>query len=369
MSSLSAVSPDRDYQNLLNDVETLTTNFPGSDEAQRTALALLEKVNQAISHNHNQASCSSLETLKFRLTAVIKSEGLSADQLLEEAVNSLPRDLHSTLFGMCGPLHSAIETVRAYSDLIGRQNFQQLYPLMTNGIESEALVELNAKSRKSDLALYQDLALLRQDISLRRAWTTIRTTLLEKSPKTTVPQERASLAEIRAWLDDKKNQPLLEGIERLNLSGQGLLLIPKEIRSLSNLKTLDLERNMINVLCSGDFAFLQKLEILNLGGNELFQVHLQNLPCLRRLKLGFNQLSHAVLKDLPQLQELDLDDNQIIHLTLEGLPELQWLDLTKNKPTEVNIGRLPKMIKNLHLIGNSSISERIAREFWAFKKR
>lgn len=59
----------------------------------------------------------------------------------------------------------------------------------------------------------------------------------------------------------------LESVIHLDLSGQGLVELPKDFKKMVNLKTLDLSNNKLTDL--GKFADFRKLEALNLSGNPL----------------------------------------------------------------------------------------------------
>ena len=74
---------------------------------------------------------------------------------------------------------------------------------------------------------------------------------------------------IRLWMTDPNNTLLLGTIQRVDLSGRGLKIIPPEINTLHNLQTLHLEHNQITQVGPQAFAGCPALRELRLGNDSL----------------------------------------------------------------------------------------------------
>lgn len=114
-------------------------------------------------------------------------------------------------------------------------------------------------------------AKLEMECNLELAWVRIR-------DKLQLPTQILNAGEIRTWMEDEQNQPLLGTIRTLTLSRLGLTAVPIEISYLFNLEILDLSINEITVLPTF-------LENLPLSPHGLFSsdnpIH---FPFLRRLQ-------------------------------------------------------------------------------------
>ncbi|XP_042292937.1 leucine-rich repeat-containing protein 57 [Thunnus maccoyii] len=141
------------------------------------------------------------------------------------------------------------------------------------------------------------------------------------------------------------------------LTGKGLLEFPEELQRLtSNLRTVDLSGNKIEVLPAAIGNFLQlksltlnanrltsippeignlkKLETLSLNGNRIQQLppSLVQLRALRTLRLSGNQISEfpSGLGALRHLDLLDLSRNQIQSVPAD-VSELQAIEINLNQ--------------------------------------
>ena len=194
-----------------------------------------------------------------------------------------------------------------------------------------------------------------------------------------------SASEIRTWLKEPSNTPLVQGVTALNLSELNLQLLPPEIGSFTNLQTLYLRNNQLvslpqefgnlvnlqwlyldsNQLASlpQEFGNLTNLELLSLQNNQLASLphEFGNLPNLKELYLNDNQLTSLPKEfgNLTNLKELYLNDNQLTSLPHEfgNLPNLKWLWLDNNQLASLphEFGNLPNL-KYLSLDNNQLAS-------------
>ena len=124
--------------------------------------------------------------------------------------------------------------------------------------------------------------------------------------------------------------------------GKNLLLGPlrSELSSLAALEILDLQGNSISAL-PRDIHNMTRLRILNLNENSISSLpfpELSQLP-LTELLVRKNKLSGTLIEDavesLPQLQTLDVSTNQLVRIVPLGssisLPELHVLSLSMNR--------------------------------------
>ena len=136
--------------------------------------------------------------------------------------------------------------------------------------------------------------------------------------------------------------------------------IPKELGSLTSLKTLLLRHNKLSGSIPPELGNLTNLTLVELASNQLsgsIPSELSNLSKLSRLLLRRNNLDGTVPEWLAQLTELTalyLNSNQLngkIPTVLSTLPNLEVLDLRGNDLTggiPEELGVLPK-IKHLQL--------------------
>lgn len=124
-------------------------------------------------------------------------------------------------------------------------------------------------------------------------------------------------------------------ITSLNLSGKGLLEIPKEVFECSNLRKLNLSNNEISRI-PFEIQKLRKLEVLDIADNRLCQLHsgIFKLIKLKRLVLANNNI-----KSIP---------TQISNLT-----NLEVLMLQNNNIKDLNKGNITNKIRKLNVSNNS----------------
>lgn len=118
-----------------------------------------------------------------------------------------------------------------------------------------------------------------EEISLLAIWPNMRKALAEaadpqQAPAATLPQIFAEAGEIRAWLADEKNRPLISLVTELNLQGSSSFrngveltgtLIPREIRRFSNLEKLSLVGHKIRYAAEVNFSGLSRLATLKIS--------------------------------------------------------------------------------------------------------
>ncbi|KAK7302137.1 hypothetical protein RJT34_13017 [Clitoria ternatea] len=184
-----------------------------------------------------------------------------------------------------------------------------------------------------------------------------------------------------------------KGVERVNLSGQqlkllpeafgripGLLLldlstnqisaIPDSIAGLQNLEELNLSSNLLESL-PDSIGLLQKLKFLNVSGNKLTALPDPICQCrsLVELDVSFNNLSYLPTNlgyELPNLQKLMIQLNKIRSLpsSICELKSLRYLDAHFNElhGLPIAIGRLTSL-EILNLSSNFSDLKELPETF------
>ena len=190
---------------------------------------------------------------------------------------------------------------------------------------------------EADFISLQKTAQQEQDNALLTIWPKITKQHL------TVPQLQTA-DQIRTWLNDASNVPLLNRITELDLGEAKLRVLPPEIASFTELQKLLLMDNQLSSLPK-EIGKLKQLVWLKLSGNQLRSLpkEIGNLRELRVLDLSNNRLSSlpAQIGALTHLKALALQDNQLSSLPMEigNLRQLTWLFLINNKlsslPTEI----------------------------------
>jgi Leucine-rich repeat (LRR) protein len=158
------------------------------------------------------------------------------------------------------------------------------------------------------------------------------------------------------------DQAAEDGREELNLTGQGLTELPKEIGKLKNLTKLALDYNQISEI-PDSISELKNLAELYLVGNQISKIPdaISELKNLTDLYLGSNQISQIPdsIVGLKNLTELYLSNNQISEIpdAISELKNLTGLYLHSNQ-----ISQIPDAIiklTNLRILdlGNNLIRE------------
>ncbi|KAJ1403300.1 Leucine-rich repeat [Sesbania bispinosa] len=150
----------------------------------------------------------------------------------------------------------------------------------------------------------------------------------------------------------------IHGLVVLDISNNELLAIPDSIAGLQNLEELNLSSNLLESL-PDSIGLLQKLKLLNVSGNKLTALPDSICQCrsLVELDVSFNSLSYLPTNigyELPNLQKLMIQLNKIRSLpsSVCELKSLRYLDAHFNElhGLPIAIGRLT----NLEVLNLSS---------------
>jgi len=120
------------------------------------------------------------------------------------------------------------------------------------------------------------------------------------------------------WIINIKGIFIFKNLKVLNLIGNKIQKLPKEIEKLEKLKEIDLSYNQLLTLPEG-IERLENLEILYLKNNYIKNLSnkIGNLKNLKKLDLKENQL-HFLPKEiekLKELKEINLKNNKIKELS------------------------------------------------------
>lgn len=142
----------------------------------------------------------------------------------------------------------------------------------------------------------------------------------------------------------KKHFEKLYDVTRLTLDSIGLTSLPRDIfEDMGNLTFLKMEHNNI-VLPIEVFSFTPKLEVLEIGNNNLTDLkpeHFKNLSRLRVMNLQGNKLlklTRLVFQSVPNLELLDLSSNEMGVIQASLLVDFKKLkNLTLNANAFLNL--------------------------------
>lgn len=109
----------------------------------------------------------------------------------------------------------------------------------------------------------------------------------------------------------------------IDLSGQGLTALPKDILKQSDATTLDISDNQIGGALPAEIRWMQSLQVLDASGNRMTGVP-------------------AEIGQLSELRILDLSDNELTGLPYElgNLGKLEVLDVSGNDYSEADLARI-----------------------------
>ncbi|QQP35058.1 Tolllike receptor 6, partial [Caligus rogercresseyi] len=134
-------------------------------------------------------------------------------------------------------------------------------------------------------------------------------------------------------------------LKDLTLSNNKFLSVPKGLRHLDGLRTLDLGGNAIKQLSNESFIGLRALYGLRLASNGISEI--QGSISRVFLVCSISSLDHGVFNELSNLKILRLDRNELndINGLLSGQEELQWLNW-------FDYAFIPKNLELLDIHGN-----------------
>ena len=147
----------------------------------------------------------------------------------------------------------------------------------------------------------------------------------------------------------------------LILSGNSFNQVPRGLRILSKLKTIDLSFNSISILDNSSFIGLNPdLYGISLAGNGIIKfnasvfVHIPKIEVLNLANNNIDKLKQGVFNEVPKLRMLRLDHNQLqdINGILVGLADLQWLNVSSNQLRWFDYAFFPKKLEWLDLHNN-----------------
>ncbi|KFD54302.1 hypothetical protein M514_04844 [Trichuris suis] len=144
-------------------------------------------------------------------------------------------------------------------------------------------------------------------------------------------------------------------VKELCLAGNLLVQVPKVIRMLTNLTTLDLSRNRIEAIPKFLFDNLPAMSRLNLANNHIVGIDryvFTSVPNLVELNLANNaisQLSVNCFDGLTNLKRLHLQGNNIgdLHGVLSNLDRLEYVNVSENSISSLNLKILPSSLSHL----------------------
>ncbi|XP_071521732.1 toll-like receptor Tollo [Panulirus ornatus] len=149
-------------------------------------------------------------------------------------------------------------------------------------------------------------------------------------------------------------------LQEFQLSHNYLQDVPKVVRSLASLRTLDLSGNHVSVITNSSFTDLHHLSVLKLAANVVENITksvFKNLPALQVLDLGSNRIhtvENGAFDNNKHLEAIRLDNNVLtnVHGLFSDLPNLQWLNLSKNHLEMFDYAFIPRGLKYLDLRSN-----------------
>ena len=149
-------------------------------------------------------------------------------------------------------------------------------------------------------------------------------------------------------------------IEDISFNGNLLVEVPRTVRILHKLRTLDLGENEISEINSGDFSALINLYGLRIAGNRIQKIskeHFANTSNLHVLNLAHNQLSEikqGAFNQLQSLRALRLDNNRLrdINGLVSPLNNLQWFNASSNRLQWFDYAFIPKSLEWLDIHDN-----------------
>ena len=149
-------------------------------------------------------------------------------------------------------------------------------------------------------------------------------------------------------------------LQDLALNNNLLEEVPKAIRPLTLLRTLDIGENRIANIRSKDLDGLHNLYGLRLAGNGIQNLQddvFKSVSTLQVLNLAHNniqKMNHSVFNPLKELRMLRMDNNKLqdINGLLQAQADLQWLNVSANQLQWFDYAFIPRSLKWLDLHQN-----------------
>ena len=149
-------------------------------------------------------------------------------------------------------------------------------------------------------------------------------------------------------------------LQDLALNNNYFKIVPKAIKALTLLRTLDMGENAVISVKNGSFEGLNNLYGLRMSGNGMSEIEssvFENIPSLQVLNLAHNELSkldQSTFNSLLDLRMLRLDNNRLedINGLLTAQTELRWLNISANKLQWFDYAFIPKNLKWLDIHEN-----------------
>ena len=220
--------------------------------------------------------------------------------LVNRAIRRIPTDIHA--LNVANLFRKFNDNIAGYRDII--------HPLPT----INCLEEL--------MGLEEDLNA--SDHALGKLWFAL--AIAHKPRLNTINQ-------IRKWVTDVQNQPLLDGITEIDLQSCEINRLPREIFKLRNVRKIDLSDNKLFALPT-EIGCFQNLQELNLNNNYLRAIPREIAQCTSLISLD---ISNNVIERLPEeIRNLTsiirfCAANNYLEVLPEGLDwNLQTVDLSGN---------------------------------------
>ncbi|CAG8829386.1 19239_t:CDS:2, partial [Gigaspora margarita] len=161
-------------------------------------------------------------------------------------------------------------------------------------------------------------------------------------------KERNQIKELRTQLQETRTELLLAQNQIRNFGEK-----VSEIKSLPIIKIDGREKEITGELIIADFPQLEKI---NVGSNQLTQLHLKNCPQLTELRCGSNKLTELTITNCPNLREIWAYNNQLTNLDLRANTALTNLGLYNNKLTQLDLSN-NQQLEILNIFKNNFSSD------------
>ncbi|GIY13364.1 toll-like receptor 6 [Caerostris extrusa] len=138
-------------------------------------------------------------------------------------------------------------------------------------------------------------------------------------------------------------------LQELNLNVNKLIEVPKTIKYLQQLRSLDISNNRISVISNASYQGLRVLYSLRLAGNSIGNLSkgvFEDLPSIRILNLANNNvqaIEQGTFDEVPELHALRLDSNLIsdINSLFINLHDLLMLNISANRISWFDYALIP----------------------------